>query len=226
MTTRHLISYPKSGRTWLRYVLHRLELDDGIRFHHDGFEFNDGSRPPHDFDPAPRRRLLRGDVRVVYLRRDPRDVMVSLFHQITGRFDDFFGYKGTLSDFLRDPYFGAAVLARFRELWQTLAHDPAVLVVDYEDCHRELADVMRTIIDHYGFTVAPDRLIEACDAAGIGRMRAVEASGNFPHPWLNLRNGAPKVRRGRTGSYAEELSAEDIAYLNAVFDLAMESRQA
>lgn len=219
MTPRHFISYPKSGRTWLRYVLHGLGMDTNIRFHHDGFEFNDGSRPAHDFTLGQRQRDYLGMARSVYLRRDPRDVMVSLYHQVTERFDDFFGYRGTIADFLRDPYFGAPVLARFRAMWQELAVHPAVLTVNYEDCHRDLPVVMQQILDHYELVAAPGKLQAICAAASLSRMKAVEASGTFPHPWLNLRNGAPKVRRGRIGNYADELSAADIDWLNEIFGL-------
>ena len=93
---RVFISYPKSGRTWLRYILTELQLTDEVRFHHDAFEFNDGSRPAHNFDEEARLKKYARD-RIVLLRRDPRDVMVSLFYQITGRFRDFFGYEGTIS---------------------------------------------------------------------------------------------------------------------------------
>jgi hypothetical protein len=54
-----------------------------VRFHHDGFEYNDGARPPLDFDFAARLRRSAHVDRIVYLHRDPRDVMVSLFFQVT-----------------------------------------------------------------------------------------------------------------------------------------------
>jgi hypothetical protein len=220
MTNRYFISYPKSGRTWLRYILFNLDLEANISFQHDGFEFNDGNRPPHNYDLGVRKKLYWDDARVVYLRRDPRDIMVSLYHQVTGRFNEYFYYQGSLSEFIRDPYFGAQVLARFRDIWQVLAENPGVLVVEYEDCHRDLEGVMRRILDHYGLAVKQKRLQKACNSAGLSQMRQLEKSGAFPHPWLNLRNGAPKVRRGQIGNYSTELSMEDILYLNGVFGLA------
>ena len=36
---RQFVSYPKSGRTWIRYILTQLGLDPHIQFHHDRFEF-------------------------------------------------------------------------------------------------------------------------------------------------------------------------------------------
>ena len=76
-------------------------------FHHDGFEFNDGAKPPHDFNQANRLSTYAKIDRLVYLERDPRDVMVSLYFQVTKRFKDFFRYEEDISTFIRDDYFGA-----------------------------------------------------------------------------------------------------------------------
>ena len=112
------ISYPKSGRTWIRYALSTIGIADQISFHHDGFEYNDASCPTLDFDIEKRRqRLSNSDLKTIYLSRTPQDVMVSLYFQITGRFKDIFAYQGTISEFIHDDYFGAQNLARFREIW-------------------------------------------------------------------------------------------------------------
>src|SRR5258705_10176687 len=103
---RQFVSYPKSGRTWIRYVLSLLGVADQIRFHHDTFEFNNPAKPAPNLDFEERFQRYRSVEKIVYLYRDPRDVMVSLYFQVTGRFKDFFGYEGTISDFIRDEYFG------------------------------------------------------------------------------------------------------------------------
>src|SRR5262245_27338651 len=105
--TAQCISFPKSGRTWLRYMLTVLGHEGAVAFQHDGFEFNDGALPAHDFSLE--RRLAQYGVgdKIIYMDRDPRDVIVSLYYQVTGRFRDFFGYQGDVSAFIRDPYFGA-----------------------------------------------------------------------------------------------------------------------
>jgi len=48
-------------------------------------------------------------------------------------------------------------------------------------------------------------------------MSEVEQSATFEEPWLRLRNGAPKVRRGLVGGYADSLREADIHYLDQVF---------
>lgn len=216
---RQFISYPKSGRSWVRYMLTQLGVEDRVVFQHDRFEFNDGARPPHDFSLARRLDQYAQVDRVVYLERDPRDVMVSLYHQVTGRFRDFFGYTGTLPEFIRDDYFGAENLRRFRGLWAALVAQRGFLKITYEECHADASQVVRRIVDYYGFDVEQVHIDKAVADAAFDKMREVERSESFPQPWLRPRNGALKVRRGKVGGFRDVLEATDIAYLNAVFGL-------
>jgi len=201
----------------LRFALHRLGVADQILFHHDGFEYNDGAKPPLDFDFDRRRNRYDRGESIVYLDRDPRDVMVSLYFQVTGRFSDFFNYTGSLSDFIRDPYFGAENLQRFRSQWAMLCADGRALAVSYEECHSDFAGTLAKVVSHYGFDIDSAVISAATQAAEFKTMQNVEESGAFAQPWLRLRNGAPKVRRGLVGSFADELEAADIAYLNRIF---------
>jgi hypothetical protein len=210
---RQFVSYPKSGRSWIRYVLHLLGCENLIRFHHDGCEFSDRSRPPLGLDLAVRLSAARNGGRIVYLRRDPRDVMVSLYHQIKGRMRDVLDFRGDISAFIRDEYFGAANLIEFDRQWRELCRQGLALGVTYEQCHEDLEGVMRKILAWYDLPAGDRDLRVACAGASIEKMRAVELGGGFGEAWLQLRNGAPKVRRGVVGGYADALSAADIAFL-------------
>jgi hypothetical protein len=217
---RQFVSYPKSGRTWLRYMLAHAGCDRQVGFHHDGFEFNDGARPPHDFDLAGRLARFTADQKVVYLERDPRDVMVSLYHQVTGRFQDFFDYRGSLAEFIRDGYFGAGNLARFRAMWAGIVQARGFLRVSYEECHADPLALLQRIVAYYGFEVGEERLRAAVEAGAFERMRELELSMAYPGKWLRPRNGATKVRKGKVHGFRDELSAPDIAWLDGVFGIA------
>ena len=214
---REFVSYPKSGRSWIRFILARLNLLESVRFHHDQFEFNDPAQPPHNFDLARRLERYAQIGKVVYLERDPRDVMVSLFFQVTGRFRDFFHYRGKLPEFIRDDYFGAKNLQHFREMWAEIASCYRFLTVSYENCHADPNQVMRQILNYYEFDVASSELEDAVSHSTFEKMKNLEESGTFAQPWLQLRNGAPKMRRGQVGGYRDYLDQESLAYLNELF---------
>src|SRR5688572_17508542 len=99
-TDVYLVSFPTCGRTWLRVMLGRVhrraERDPGVSCsvatHDDDAQW----KAPEDVDIDKSR--YRG-TRVVLLVRDPRDVIVSLYHQRRGRHG---GYGGTLAEFLHE----------------------------------------------------------------------------------------------------------------------------
>ncbi|MGA2895118.1 MAG: sulfotransferase domain-containing protein [Xanthobacteraceae bacterium] len=217
---RHFVSFPKSGRSWLRYALTQLGVADKIFFHHDGFEYNDRARLPLDFNYVARFEKYNQRNRVVYLYRDPRDVMVSFFYQITGRFADIFNFDGTISEFIRDPYFGAENLQRFRCLWAALCKTGCALAISYESCHADFQFVLSTVVRHYGLDVNENDIAAAAKLSTYEHMKRVEDSGEFGHPWLQRRNGKPKLRRGRIGDFTEEFTAADIDYLTSIFGTA------
>ena len=190
---------------------------DAIQFHHDGFEFNDGNCPAHDRDIVGRLHRYPPSAKIIYLDRDPRDVMVSLYHQITGRFADFYAYHGDLSGFIRDPYFGAAVLAEFRATWATIITERLFLTVHYEDLHRDARAELCRVVAYLGVAVPAERLDAAIAAGRFEAMRELEQSGAHDQPWLRLRNGCAKVRRGEVGAFITELDPGDIAYLDETF---------
>jgi hypothetical protein len=212
--TREFVSFPKSGRTWLRYALTLAGVADSIRFHHDGFEYNDGSLPSLDFDFEARlRRCVEVD-RLVYLHRDPRDVIVSLYVQITGRFRDFFRYEGSLSEFIRDPYFGVQNLAEFQRQWDDICTQGKALRITYEQCHVDFETVLRSILSYYEFTIGKNSLASICQKSSFRKMQRAEDEDILGQPWLRKRNGCPKVRRGAIGGFESELSEKDVVFLN------------
>ena len=115
-TAVYIVSFPKSGRTWLRVLIGKAiadqyNLDDRyvldtyrltkklklpvIQFIHDG----------SDLQYARTHNNLRRDTRVyrkkkvIFLARDPRDLIVSNYYQATKRENTF---QGDLSAFIKE----------------------------------------------------------------------------------------------------------------------------
>ncbi len=232
-TDVYLVSYPKCGRTWLRVMvgrafqqhfslpadvdvveLHRLaELDSRVpsvmATHDDDAQWKEPDAVEVD-------KSQYRDATVILLVRDPRDVIVSLYHQRRGRRG---GYDGTLAEFLDEPAGGFPTLLRFYDVWASQLDAPrATLVVRYEDLHADPAGELRRVLAFTGVGDVSDEVIS--DAVRFGsfeHMRALEESGTVRSE--KLRPGRPgdvstyKTRRGLVGGYRDELAPDAVAHL-------------
>ena len=225
-----VVSYPKSGRTWLRLLLaHAFVPLTGrplslnltvyrnrtlgipyILFSHDGT------------DTAAWREDL-GDKRafagrpVLLLVRDPRDVLVSYYFDLSRRSHRF---AGDLDAFLHSPQFGIDRMIDFLNSWVTHAHVPSKFeILRYEEMHADAAGALRRAVGFFGVPDIPDAVVaRAAEQTSFPRMRAMEARGVLGDG--RLRPADPhdaesyKVRRGRVGGYADYLTSPQIDFLN------------
>lgn len=217
-----LVSYPKSGSTWLRFLLaHALtgaEADfDSIR----------DSVPPLGRQRRGRRvlsgggRLVRSHEplgagtprpagrigRVVYLVRDGRDVALSyLAHE--RRYQRYDGdVAGFLEEFLAgrvDPYgtWSDHVLGALRVAERI---GDRFLLVRYEQLRAHPAAELARVLRFLGRDHAGVDLESVVAANGKERMRAKEAASTFLT--AQRTDGSPFVRPDRAGGWAEETTA-------------------
>jgi hypothetical protein len=232
-----IVSFPKSGRTWLRLLIGRALCqrhglaESGILdtfeltraagllptvFTHDGTSNSEGRH----LDRLGRdKRAFRGK-RVLLLSRDPRDTVISCYFEATRRKRV---YSGSLSDFLRDPHYGVEKIVRFYELWDAARSVPEqLLVLSYEDLHADPAKLLRETLAFLGESELPDPIVS--DAIEYGRfdnMRKLEQAGGLGEG-TRLRPGDArdassfKTRQGKVGGFAQTLSAADLDFANQV----------
>lgn len=213
-----VVSYPKSGRTWLRVLLHELSLR--TPFTHAGSSEEQAAL----FEELPPAIDYWRRKRVLFLLRDPRDTLVSSWFQATRRSRV---YEGSLQEYLRDPRFGIEKIVRFHRLWldsrQTF---PDLLPLSYEALLREPEQEFRRAVS---FLTRRDPLQElltaAVERASFASMRRLEAGGTgkalFGLRLVPGDAGDPesfKTRRGVAGGWRDYFSDEDTGYAEAVFE--------
>lgn len=220
------ISYPKSGRTWLRVML--SELGVACEYTHLGTGADKPSWGRHFGElEAP---VAPEGARVLFLHRDPRDTVVSFFHEMTkrnrlaaGRALQFL-VQGRLpprsmAAFVRSPRFGIEKTVRFN-----LACAAALpgLRVGYEALRADPVEQLGRIVAHFGTPVAPERIRAVVEANSFEKMRAREASGVYGTHMLRPRDpGDPdsfKVRRGKIGGWRDEMDSQTQEFANGVLD--------
>lgn len=236
------LSPAKSGRTWLRAMLSHVyhlsygtpidELVSRDRFHRREpriprffFSHNDDNEPyllQRQLTPHGLRRKT-----VICLVRDPRDVVVSFFHQRRHRSkqvtaEQRFGDDATVTDaFVRDAL--ATVTAKVDRLAALAAAHHDGHLFRYEDLHAEPAAELARLLRVLGHHDVPQRHIEAAvDFASFEQLKQREAAGFFRSDNLRPADTAEpnsfKVRRGRIGGYRDELSPEQVVTMDRMID--------
>lgn len=105
-----LVSFPKSGRTWLVVMLDQLDVK--MVNTHAGSEYVIGC---HHYD-LPKPKANAGPGKQLFLLRDPRDTVISGYFQKTKR-NTSNNYHGSIAQFIRDPRYGIEKIIYFNLTW-------------------------------------------------------------------------------------------------------------
>jgi len=199
-----LVSWGKSGRTWLRVMLSRFyETHFGLPRHEMlGFDNLHRRNPgiPKVFfthgnylrDYTGRGYDTKVDFRgkkIVLLVRDPRDVAVSQYFQWNFRMrpnkkvlNDYppHGQQLSIFQFMLYREQGLPQVIRYFNGWLTGIREPAgVLVVRYEDMRRNPAGVLAEVLEFTGTPGAAEEIRDAVDFAAFDNLKKMEQDESF-----------------------------------------------
>lgn len=239
ITKVYIVSYPCSGRTWLRTILAKLfSLKFNTPLSLDIFSLTkEYHLPVMKFTHAGSDVLKQGlasqkpvkedfkkfkNKKIIFLVRDPRDAIVSYYFEVTKRQKVYHGdvYRGELSQFIRDPYFGVERIINFLNFWSKNKNFvKGFLLIRYEDLHQNAFAQISKLLKFVNLTGIEDSLIkEAIDSASFDKMRKMEKNDILDTPFLRPANKSDKesfkVRKGKVGGYKDYLKSNDIRYLN------------
>jgi hypothetical protein len=232
-----LVSFPRSGNTWARFLLGNLIFSDtpttfsNIEWRIPEIYFN----RDRVLRALPRPRILKSHEsfqphypHVIYLVRDPRDVAISYYHHNVkaGNIPETDSIDSFVPRFLAaefDKKFGS--WGDNVRSWIALRkQNPRFLMLRYEDMKTDPAAALARIVNFLehcmfrkidGSSAALQRAVELSSAE---RMRALEKQE--AGKWVltkGTRSDKPFVRTATTGGWGSQLSAESVAAIEAAW---------
>lgn len=242
-----IVSFPKCGRTWLRLMIgraivqhfdllisahdqkliniHNLPMLDSnipkIVFEHDDDAFFKAS------DELNRSKLEYSNQKVLFLIRDPRDVVVSAFFHKKYRANflpkdrsklSYSSYNGKISQFIREPVGSLRTLIEYYNIWHENQHIPSdYMLLRYEELSADPIGSLRKTLNFLGLEeIDDDTIAEAVEYASFNNMRKMEAGNLFKSEILKTTNPSEqntyKTRQGKVGGFQEHLDQESILY--------------
>jgi hypothetical protein len=239
-----IVSFGKSGRTWLRVMLSRFyQVKYGIGERHligfDNLHKKNRAIPKLFFTHDNYLKDYTGnrdskadfyDKKVVLLIRNPLDVAVSQFFQWKFRMRP--GKKALnqypehgsdieIYDFLMDPDAGLTKIIDYLNLWAAEAGKMKdLLIVRYEDMRSNTGEILEKIVNFLGTPGDQDQIQEAVRFASIENMRSMETKRTF---WMSgsrmvakdkSNPNSYKVRKAKVGGYRDYFDDKQIQTLN------------
>lgn len=247
-----LISFPKCGRTWVRLLLARavanhigIPRDQSvalafsfakladlcaelplIRPRHDDVPH---WRRPHELNPTKEEFANQG---VIFLVRDPRDVIVSLYFELSKRLPKYIDeersmvpeglrprvqpFTGSMADFIQQDVGGFETIINYYNIWAANRRVPrAFMLMRYEDLHNNTRTETYRLLNFIGMNhIADEHVEEAIEFSQFENMRKMESSGKVQDAALKAGGAwdkdSFKTRRGVIGGFRDYLPPAEV----------------
>jgi hypothetical protein len=220
----YIVSFPKSGITWLNFLMANVHLkmsgsnQQVTFFNIDDFvpDIEQLRCLKENILTFPGHRVIKSHAefnplyqKIIYLLRDPRDVMVSYYY-----FLNKLGlWQGGLSQLIRSPIYGIEAWCRHVQGWvEKTPASSRIEFLRYEDMKSDPLKVLTRIYTLLGHQIPLEIMDQSIALSSFENMKKLEADynfgGDFRFPGLEF------VRKGEPGSYREEISDADLALIN------------
>jgi hypothetical protein len=255
----YMVSFPKCGRTWLRLMVGYIFVNHFCLEHPEIQKQMISLEPLAELHPAvPRIRVTHDDEphlkmpqeletsktrykqsKVIFLARDPRDVVVSAYFEQKKRaamwleelkqdqeqgsnidLNRLEPFQGTISEFLYEDIGSLNSLLRYYNIWADSRTIPeAFLLMRYEDMHENPKRELNRLLKFLDVpNVSDDLVSEAVELASFNNMRKMEVENALDSRHLKPADKRDetsyKTRRGKIGGFVDYFNQAEIAYMD------------
>jgi hypothetical protein len=225
-----LVSFPKSGNTWTRFLLANLRFSDepATWANINRLIPDPTGTAKRDFDRMPRPRIIKSHEcfdprypRVIYIVRDPRDVVLSQYHyhRKIRKIEDDSPLERFVTRFLAGETCPHGSWGQNIATWVYASHgNPRFLLLRYEDLVADTARELAKVVAFLHLSAGPEQIAQAVERSSADRMRQLEQK----QPDKNeLMKGSRKdlsfVRAAGSGGWRSELPAPMVARIEAAW---------
>ena len=229
-----LVTYPKSGTTWMAFLLANIIyskqyteqniilnlrtlpeiVPDINELYSAGADLSKYAHLPNPRVFTVHARYDRAFPRVIYILRDPRSVMVSYWHH--KRLVDP-GFDLSLKDFIAKDDHWPTLWNKHVEEWLFRGHKN-VMTVRYEEMDVNALEIARKVIEFIKLPSDERTIKHAVEAAKFDNMKTLEDK------YGRRVQGAHEerfIRKGNTDSWREELDEESLRILEQKYGAVM-----
>jgi Sulfotransferase domain len=230
-----LVSYPKSGNTWTRFLIaNLLHAEKPVTFANiDSLIPESEELSKRQLSRLPRPRIMKSheyfDPRfqhVIYLVRDPRDVVVSEYHYFRkrGRIANDFPLERFVSRFVAGQTSEYGSWAENVGSWIATRNDhPGFLLLRYEQMLADACSALARIAEFLGTPATTERVARAVEKSSANKMRELESDpAANSSVTRNGRGDIPFVREARAGGWRSTLPQTSVAEIESAWGKQME----
>ncbi|WP_035240280.1 sulfotransferase domain-containing protein [Desulfobacter vibrioformis] len=220
----YLVSFPKSGNTWISFILSNIIIEklklfiDVNFFNIHGFipDIHMGQDIPESLEFFPFKRMIKSHSSfhpaykyVIYLVRDPRSVMVSYHKFLTG----IGRYSEDLSTMIKDKRLGIHAWVNHLQSWiDGTIPSTRFNIFKFEDFKLQPDENTRKLASLIGASLTDDEVNRIREKTNLEYMKGLEKVTGSLSTKKNDQN-FKFVRKGSANSWKNELSEEDNLYI-------------
>ncbi len=213
-----LVSFPKSGNTWVKFMLAHLIRPPGlhINFHSVLHVIPEVNRDLDEIKQLARPRIMKSHApfqpqfpKVIYLVRDGRDAYVSYYHYRRKQLPP----GTTFAQYLAmDDHWPCSWSTHVTSWLDAGLNSGEFLLVRYENLHLAPKRELRTIASFTNLQVTDRQIREAVNQSSFELMKEVERVKGHPR---SERFSGRFVRRGQVGGWRDHFDAEATSIFKA-----------